>query len=205
MALNKPSQVPQNVKPFLTFGNPADGSVFVSEVSVRETVSRLTFTPSTPALIEISRKTYAEMLTDDPQLGKTLLHKYHDNYTTALLWLRIINLKQKNSQPLSDEENDLLVATQTTAFSVPEPLALQYRQLGAVRASISDAAPGVYQLALSQGDSTMNRNLLGYRPHAVRRAEAKNLAFSNEITAAEFSDYPANTGFNFLAGNFQRF
>ncbi|KAG5863855.1 hypothetical protein JTB14_031608 [Gonioctena quinquepunctata] len=66
-----------------------------------------------------------------------------------------------------------------------------------VRASISDAAPGVYQSALFQGDSTMNRNLLCYRPHAVRRAEAKNLAFSNEITAAEFSDYPDNTGFNF--------
>ncbi|KAG5870970.1 hypothetical protein JTB14_006697 [Gonioctena quinquepunctata] len=67
------------------------------------------------------------MITDDPQLSKTLLSEYLHYYATALLWLMIINLKQKNSQPLTKEEQDLLVATQTTSFSVPEPLVLQYK------------------------------------------------------------------------------
>ncbi|CAG9822183.1 unnamed protein product [Phaedon cochleariae] len=114
----------------MSVGNPVDGSVFSAEVTVRETQSRRTFTLSALALIEIARQTFSEMLTDDPQLSKAMLPEYFDYYATALLWLRIINLKQKNSQPLTEEEQDLLVATQTTSFCVPEPLVLQYKQLG---------------------------------------------------------------------------
>ncbi|KAG5875756.1 hypothetical protein JTB14_022465 [Gonioctena quinquepunctata] len=238
--LNKPSQASNNVKPVLTSGNPADSSVFSAEVTVRETISRQLFSPSAPALIEISRQTYCEMVTEDSQLSKTILPEYLDYYATALLWLRITNLKQKNSQPLSGAENDLLMMSQTATFCVPEPITLQLKQLvraitecipttpdgvlwppvaganadptrhnlyeeipcmgvlaEAVRASISDADPGLYPSELSQPDAVVNRNLLGFRPLGMRRAEAKNLAFSSEITPQAFPSYPANTGFCF--------
>ncbi|KAG5871366.1 hypothetical protein JTB14_019763 [Gonioctena quinquepunctata] len=130
LALNKPTQVHNNVNPLLTSGNPADGSVFTAEVTVRETVSRMTFSPSTPALIEVARQTLCEMVTDDPQLSKTLLPEYFDYYATALLWLRITNIKQKNSQKITETESDMLVLTRTTAFCAPEPLVLQYKQIG---------------------------------------------------------------------------
>lgn len=130
--LNPPTHRAANdaAKPTVSSTNPAEGSVFTSEISVRETRQRQTFQPSAPAAIEISRQTFAEMLTDDPQLSKVLLPEYLDYYTTALLWLRFTNLKQKNSQPMTQTEQDLLTLTQTTSFCVPEPLALQVRQIG---------------------------------------------------------------------------
>ncbi|XP_072399130.1 uncharacterized protein [Diabrotica undecimpunctata] len=131
-ALNKPSQAEANMqsKHATTSGNPAEGAIFRESITVRETRLRQTFTPSAPALIEISRVTFAELLTDDAQIGKTILPEFLGYYSTALLWLRIIYLKQKNSQPLTEQEQDILTLTQTTVFSVPEPILLQLRQLG---------------------------------------------------------------------------
>lgn len=77
--------------------SPADGSLFASGMSVRETVPRQTSTPSAPAAIEISRQSYAELITDDNPLSKVMLPEYLDYYTTAMVWLRAVTLKQKNS------------------------------------------------------------------------------------------------------------
>lgn len=106
--------------------------MFATGMSVREVAPQLTFSPSAPALIDISRQCYAELITDESNLSETILPEYVDYYSTAMLWLRIVTLKQKNSQPLTQEENDLLTLVQTTAFVVPEPILLQLRQLGNV-------------------------------------------------------------------------
>lgn len=51
-------------------------------------------------------------------LGKPMLPEYLDYYySTAMLWLRILSLKQKNSRPHSDAELD-----NTTISYVPEPV-----------------------------------------------------------------------------------
>lgn len=130
--LPKPSQLHDASHVKLIESSPAEGSVFASGMSVREVAPRLTFSPSAPALIDISRQCYAELITDDSNLGKTLLPEYIDYYATAILWLRIINLKQKNSQPLTQSKMDLLTLVQTTTFVVPEPILLQLRQIGNV-------------------------------------------------------------------------
>lgn len=49
-----------------------------------------------------------------------------------MVWLRAITLKQKNSQPITQVEDQLLTLTQTTPFVIPEPILLQVRQLGNV-------------------------------------------------------------------------
>lgn len=116
----------------VTEGHPSDSSLFASNMSVRENITRQEFSPSAPALIDIARQTYAELITDDNALSKILLPEYYDYYSTAMLWLRIITLKQKNSQPITQAEDALLVLTQTTAFNLPEPLLLQVKQLGNV-------------------------------------------------------------------------
>lgn len=59
-----------------------------------------------------------------------MLPEYLDYYTTAMVWLRATTLKQKNSQPLTQAEDQLLTLTQTTPFVLPEPILLQVRQLG---------------------------------------------------------------------------
>lgn len=131
-SLNKPTLLEQNArtKHNTTSGNPADGAVFRESIAVRETRLRQTFTPSAPALVEISRNTFAELLTDDAQLGKALLPEFLDYYATAMLWLRIVHLKQKNYQPLTEEEQDVLTLVQTTNFCLPDPIFLQIRQIG---------------------------------------------------------------------------
>ncbi|CAG9818156.1 unnamed protein product [Phaedon cochleariae] len=227
-----PTQLHNTAKVQMSSGSPSDGSVFATGITVRETVQRQTFSPSTPAAIDISRQTYAELITDDPQLSKVLLPEYLDYYTTALIWMRIVHLKQRNSQALTIAEQDLLTLVQTTSFCVPEPLNLQVRQLGnvvtatkqhlypefpplpevviydrsgyygvtseAVCQAISDAPPGRYASVLDIDPiHPVNENLLGFRPLGARRAEAKNLAFSNGIAENAFPAYPVNTGFCF--------
>lgn len=131
--LNAPTQLHSEKGIKMSTGNPAEGSVFGANIAVKETRLRTTFTPSAPAVIEISRQTYAEMITDDPQVSKALLPEYLDYYATAMLWLRIVHLKQRNSQVLTQQEQDLLTLTQTTNFCVPEPLTLQLQQLGNIQ------------------------------------------------------------------------
>lgn len=112
--------------------SPANDSIFASNLCVQENTSRRTFNVSTPALIEISRQTYVELKTDDPSLAETLLPEYLDYYSVAMLWFRIISLKAKNSQPLSDREQEVLTLIQTAPFCVPEPILLQLKALGNV-------------------------------------------------------------------------
>lgn len=112
--------------------SPAVLSLFAKNICIREVVLRQTFTPSTPALIDISRQTYVELIRDDTSLTEVLLPEYLDYYATAMAWLRMVTLKQKNSQPITTTESSLLVLTQTTAFNIPEPVLLQIRQLGNV-------------------------------------------------------------------------
>lgn len=130
--LPKPTRLHDTSHVKMTETSPAEGSVFSTGMSVREVVPRLTFTPSAPALVDITRQTYSELVTDEPNLSKVLLPEYLDYYATAMLWLRIASLKQKNSQALTLEEQDLLTLVQHTPFVTPEPITLQLRQLGNV-------------------------------------------------------------------------
>jgi hypothetical protein len=129
-SLPPPTQLHDASNQKLTTGNPADSSLFSTNVSIRETTPRIGFTPSVPAAIEISRQVFSELITDSPSLVKQLLPEYLDYYTTGLIWLRIVHLKQTNSQPITAEEDALLTLTQTATFVVPEPLLTQLRHLG---------------------------------------------------------------------------
>lgn len=68
----------------------------------------------------------------------------------------------------------------------------------AVRQSVSDAAPGPYQSSLQAEGIIPNQNLLGFRPLANRRNEAKNLAFDANITGNQFPETIPNTGINIV-------
>ncbi|KAG8234315.1 hypothetical protein J437_LFUL013055 [Ladona fulva] len=129
-ALPPPTRKAANVGGTISTANPADASLFSAGMSVREVVPRQTFTPSAPAAIEVAARTFSELVTDDANLSKTLLPEYVTYYTTAMLWLRILTLKEKNAQPLTVEERDLLTLVQSTSFVLPEPLLLQMRALG---------------------------------------------------------------------------
>ncbi|KAJ8978102.1 hypothetical protein NQ317_018968 [Molorchus minor] len=128
--LPKPTQLHGTSKVSMSTASPADSSIFSTGISVRENVARCTFAPSTPALIEISRQTYSELITDDPSLSKIVLPEYLDYYSTAMLWFRILTLKAKNSQALTVQEQETLELIQTSSFLLPEPILLQLRAIG---------------------------------------------------------------------------
>lgn len=100
-------------------------------IPIREVVTFQTFSPSTPAAIEISRYVYSKLWIDSP----SLLPEYLDYYMTACIWIRIISLKQKNSQPTTEYENQLLNMIDQIAFCIPEPMLLQIIQLGNITAT----------------------------------------------------------------------
>ncbi|CAH0394710.1 unnamed protein product [Bemisia tabaci] len=101
-----PSALSEKPSPMKT-SNPADETLFNNGLSVREVSSHTTFTPSLAPAIEIARDSYAEILTDNAQLGKVLLPEYYDYYSTSMLWLRVIHLKLKNGQQITPAEHDL--------------------------------------------------------------------------------------------------
>lgn len=236
-----PSELPPPTKKHdtskvqVSSANPADSAIFATGISVREVTGRTTFTPSAPSVIEVSRQTFSEIITDDPSLGKVLLAEYIDYYATALLWLRIVHLKERNSQELTVFERDLLTLTQTSMFCVPEPLLLEIRAIGnvvtttkqhlypafpplpsevinnhggyygilhdpanraydphlhnlyeeipclgvlaeAVRNAVSNNPAGPYPSVVTFQGQQPNANLLGKKPLAHRRSEAKNLS-----------------------------
>lgn len=67
----------------------------------------------------------------------------------------------------------------------------------AVRQSVSNAQPGIYQSAVTLNGQQPNSNLLGFGPLGYRRPEAKNIAFDQGINENDFPSYPRNTAVNF--------
>jgi len=102
------------------------------EVEAHEVCRNTLFTSSVPAAIEVSRMVYAQLLIYNPSLYQVLLPEYLDYYTTACIWMRMITIKQKNSQPVDRAEMEVLSMIQSLSFYVPKPIMLQLEQLGNV-------------------------------------------------------------------------
>lgn len=127
------------------------------------------------ASIEISRRSYGELLTDNPSLGKNMVPEYLDYYTTALLWLRIVNLKEQNSQELTFLERQLLTLTKNVSFCVPEPLRLLVNSYGNIETKIgTHLVPAFPQLP-----DQVIANIGGYYGQLLPPAEGVNNGLHN--------------------------
>lgn len=118
-------------------GNPFDSSLFASNVNVRETSGRTVFTPSAPALIEISRNTHEVIRSSSLEIGKVLLLECFDYYNVVLLWLRICSLKSTNSHPMSAVEKHFL-KLQSVQLCVLDPIWHQLKTLGNVETTTKE-------------------------------------------------------------------
>jgi len=125
-----PSQLHDASHVQLKTENPCDLSIFGSGLRVREVEEKVRIAPSAPALIDVARKTFAQIITDDSSLAKELLPEYLDYYATAMLWFRFITLKQKNSDPINMNERVVLDLIESMSFAVPEPITLYLRAFG---------------------------------------------------------------------------
>lgn len=66
----------------------------------------------------------------------------------------------------------------------------------AIRNSIGNGPPGLYESNVTYNGRQPGPNLLGFQPLNSRRNEAKNLAFSAGVTNVSFRDFPENSGYN---------
>lgn len=107
--------------------------IFSSEIIVRELNSRTPFEVNLAAATEISDDMYREIKTDTTQIDKQMLPEALRYYTTGLTWIRIAHLKDGTQQPTSDEEQRLLSMTKDINWSVPEPLYVYLKSIGALK------------------------------------------------------------------------
>lgn len=70
------------------------------------------------------------MKTDDVQLTKQLTPEYLDYYHTFCVWARIVNLKNKNQEVLSSDEEWLLDVIRNREYSLLEPISVYLRGVG---------------------------------------------------------------------------
>ncbi|KAG8290064.1 hypothetical protein J6590_093796 [Homalodisca vitripennis] len=75
---------------------------------------------------DLSRLMYEEMIVDDNL----------DYYTTAMIWLRILGLKNKNQDVMTDAERRVAELVGDTAFNLPEPLRLYLLTYGNITTAI---------------------------------------------------------------------
>lgn len=108
-------------------------AIFGSEIVVRENNMRITYTPSCAGIIPIVNDMWMEMRVDEQQIDKQMLVEGLRYYSTAILWLRMIQLKRGNNVILTAEEQQLLDICGGTNFNVPEPIYLYIKALGTIQ------------------------------------------------------------------------
>lgn len=100
-------------------------SIFGCEVTVVPIAPREEFTTVLAAVPTLAEETYREYAKDVTMIDRKLVHEELSYYYTDLLWLRMLDIKQKYGiQALSTEEKTLLKDTKDDVYNVPQPLYL---------------------------------------------------------------------------------
>ena len=111
---------------------PDTGSFFTFNITVRERNPHLAFTPSLATYPNLVTQVFSQMLIDDNTLTKEWTLEMFQYYAVFLLWLRIIHLKEKFRQDLSDQEESLIRKCDNYAFNIPEPISIYLNSLGKI-------------------------------------------------------------------------
>lgn len=122
--LNKPTLTHDASNQKMDESSVFSASNFALGSTQREDVVRETFSPSFAVTTELSRNIYSQMLVDEPNLSKQITPEAIDYYVACLVWARIIGLKIKNGQDLTDTERRLQDLLSLKSFNIPEPVRL---------------------------------------------------------------------------------
>lgn len=108
-----------------------DDAIFAPDVVITEMDPLETFEASFARLPEIVTSTYRMMSTDWKQMDRSLAKEELSYYATSLLWLRLIDIKDKQGvKALSRAENQLKKSTEEIDFNVPQPIAVYLQNIG---------------------------------------------------------------------------
>jgi hypothetical protein len=107
-------------------------AIFAPEQSSREVDTRVTHTPSLSSIIEISKETVSHIYAVEPQMEKTLLREAFHYYVGGLAWLRMLAIKDKEVQEMTQTERYMYSTTKDTNFNIPEPIYLYLKAIGKI-------------------------------------------------------------------------
>lgn len=107
-----------------------DNTLFITNMEIREDNPYTKFTASYACLPTIVNDMYQQYTADNKTIGRNLLPEYLQYYATAMLWLRIIELKRSTLQPLNQTELNVLAQTDGRAFTMPAPIAHLLKFIG---------------------------------------------------------------------------
>lgn len=110
-----------------------DESIFGCEVTVVPIAPREDFTPTFAAVPAIAEEVYREYAKDVQMMDRKLVREEMSYYFTCLLWLRLLDIKQKYGlQALTKEEKTILKDTKDDNYNVPQPYYLYLSAIGSV-------------------------------------------------------------------------
>ncbi|KAF6198042.1 hypothetical protein GE061_007788 [Apolygus lucorum] len=112
--------------------NLKDQTLFAVNQSTREVNPRVTFTPAASALIEVSRCMHREIQSIEPTTARHLTPEVLDYYSTALLRIRITDIKNQFGNQLTTAEDALLTIAERNPLTVPAPLLSFLKSYGAI-------------------------------------------------------------------------
>lgn len=107
-----------------------EDAIFTPDANWRELVVMEEMSPSFARLPDIVEATIAQMAPDCPTLNKNLNKEMLMYYSTALLWARLLSVKDKNQRStLTHTEQDYLRSL-STELNVPQTIYLFLQAVG---------------------------------------------------------------------------
>lgn len=108
-------------------------SIFGCEVTVVPIAPKEDFTPTYVAVPTLAEEVFREYAKDVQMMDRKLVREEMSYYFTGLLWLRLLDIKQKYGiRALTREEKTILKDTKDDTYNVPQPFFLYLSSIGLV-------------------------------------------------------------------------
>lgn len=139
-------------------------SIFGVDVDVIEIAPRENVCANYSRLPDLAAEIYDSYQPDIPQLDRKLVREEVAYYATAMLWLKLLEVKTKQGeQRLSSAEKEMRKAVADEEFNVPQPLYTYLSQIG----SYTDQMGKVTNLDIPPLPTTVAQGYGGYHATEV--------------------------------------
>lgn len=134
-------------------------AIFGVDVSVVAIAPLEEFNVNLSKIIDITLTTYQSMVPDVNQIERKFTKEELAYYSTAMLWIRLIDIKSKQRRfALTSTEKEILKAAKDIAWTVPQPIYAFLMQMG----NVIDRMGKETFLAIPPLPVTVNQNFGGY-------------------------------------------
>lgn len=163
--LNQGTPTPQRNESMLS------EAIFGPDVYVTEITAAETFTTNFAKLVPLALEVHSQYAIDVNMLDRKLAKEELSYYATAMLWLKLLSIKDKQKfSALSSVEKELLKSVTDIQFNVPQPICEYLNQVG----SYTDKMGKETYLLVPPLPATIVQNKGGYHAAEIK-AETHSL------------------------------